>query len=1180
MLKKLGVKALLVLMGIGFFVGVNAQTATVGTLSGTVRDPSGAAVPKAEVEIKEEGTGVMRTATANDSGYYVVPSLPAGRYTVSTAPQGFKRTIVTAVEVHVTENKVLNLDLQVGQVSESVTITSDAAPVETRSGDVSSLVSEKQITELPLNGRNYSQLALMVPGVSPVTQAGAGGAFAAHGTGLDGGVDMSVNGNGSNQNLWTVDGVNNMDVGSNRTLLVFPSIDSIAEFRVMRNSFSAEYGQAQGAVVNLITKGGSNQFHGSGFEFVRSDKWNASPFFLNLQGRKPDGTPAAPKGKLKYNNFGGNVSGPIIKNKIFFFFSEEWRFEDRGITVQGNVPTAAERGGDFSAPRALLTGTLPHRAGQICDPNNALNYGPNPVDAGCYPGNKIPTAQLSPAGLALVKIYPDPTRSGGGTNWAFSPLQPIRTRQDSIRGDWTISSKMNLMVRFINEKWTHGQDTQQWGDVPFPTLADDWNQPSKSFSIKLTNTLSSTAVNDFQFARAGNDIFIATSAQSTALVKDISSKFPTVFPHPENVPSVMWGPGGYDNIWHQAPWQNHEDLFSWKDDFSKVMGSHELKFGALYGHNIKNEQAGGAGGGNTPSFITGCNAKTGNCMADLLDRTLTLTNYAEVDHTAIALGRWRDTEFYGNDTWKMRKNVTLTLGLRYSQFPSAHVANDQMSNFIPQFYDGVSYTSALITPATAGAHGLPRSLVKPYNGGIQPRFGIAWDVKGDGKTAVRAGFGRYMSRTNVIEDVNRMVGNPPWTKSIDSGWSGATDTLAGCPTCRTMDAIGPNLINQVVGVSQTGSFAAVDINFRPPESYQWNLTVSREVLKNTVLELSYIGNHGLHIWRRNVNWNDIPANQPCRGPLSVPLVSVGCDGSSRDARTQIAQAVRTPPRNAGGDALDQSALTARNRRIPSLGPITMAQSTGNSHYHGLQVWLNRRFADRLSYQVSYTWSHTISDIPITSFTNSTTDPFNYDTDIGDADLDRRHSFVANTVYQLPTFKKWGAVGRHLLGDWQLNAIYSYFGATPVDILSGANTYGTAGNVNPRPNLVPGVPIYLHTSDSTQWLNPAAFALPGVGQIGSLGKGAIRGKSINNVDFSVNKNWRLKEKYGLQFRAEMFNVFNHTNFVGFNNNLQFDGVQTLAAGPNPNFGKPTNGNFGRLTAAQSPREIQFGFKFSF
>ena len=684
--------------------------------------------------------------------------------------------------------------------------------------------------------------------------------------------------------------------------------------------------------------------------------------------------------------------------------------------------------------------------------------------------------------------------------------------------------------------------------------------------MKLTNTLSPTAVNEFQFSRAGNDIFIETSPQSTALVDEISSKFPTVFPHAANVPSVMWGPGGYDNIWHQAPWSNHEDLFSWKDDFSKVMGAHELKFGALYSHNIKNEQAGGAAGGNTPAFITGCNAKTGNCMADLLDRNLTLTNYAEIDHTATALGRWRDTEFYGNDTWKVRPNVTLTLGLRYSQFPAAHVDNDEMSNFIPEFYDGVSFTSALITPATAGAHDLPRSLVKPYNGGFQPRVGIAWDVFGTGKTALRAGFGRYMSRTNVIEDVNRMVGNPPWVKSVDSGWSNPTDTLAGCPTCRTMDAIGPNLKNQVVGVSQTGAFAAVDINFRPPESYQWNLTVSHEVLKNTVLEVSYIGNHGLHIWRRNVNWNDVPGGIPCKGSQCDPTLP-------DDARFQIAAQAR----------LDKNvdALVAANRRIPTLGPITMAQSTGNSSYHGMQVWLNRRFADRLSYQVSYTWSHTISDIPITSFTNSTTDPFDYALDKGDADLDRRHSLVGNMVYQLPTFSNRGAAIKHLLGDWQLNAIYSYFGATPVDILSGANTYGTAGNVNPRPNLVEGVPIYLDSPDKTLWLNPAAFALPGVGQIGSLGKGSIRGKPISNVDFSAVKNWRFKERFGFQFRAEMFNAFNHTNFVGFNNNLMFDPVQVRASGDlNPNFGKSNNGAFGTLTNAQAPREIQFGLKFTF
>ena len=266
MLKKLGLQVVVVLIGALFF-NAHAQTTTVGTISGTIRDEKGAVVPRAEVSIQGEGTGISRTVNSDDNGFYLATSLPAGRYTVSTAPSGFKKTVATAVDLHVSENKVVNLDLQVGQVSETVTVSSDAAPVETRSGELSSLISEKQVTELPLNGRNYAQLALMVPGVSPVTQAGAGGAFGTAGTGLDSHVDMSVNGNQSNANMWTVDGVNNMDVGSNATLLVFPSIDSIQEFRVERNSFSAEYGQAQGAVINLITKGGSNQFHGAGFEF-------------------------------------------------------------------------------------------------------------------------------------------------------------------------------------------------------------------------------------------------------------------------------------------------------------------------------------------------------------------------------------------------------------------------------------------------------------------------------------------------------------------------------------------------------------------------------------------------------------------------------------------------------------------------------------------------------------------------------------------------------------------------------------------------------------------------------------------------------------------------------------------------------------------------------------------------
>ena len=1137
------VQASLLLLSIGLLVGVHAQSSTTGNITGTVRDPQGAAVPKAEVTVTEEKTGTSRTITATEDGFYNATSLPAGTYSITTAPAGFKKTITTGVELHVNENKTVNLDLQVGAVTETVTVTSESTPVELRSGEVSSLISEKQVTELPLNGRNYAQLALMVPGVSPVTQAGAGGAFATRGTGLNAGVDMSVNGNQSNTNLWTVDGVNNMDVGSNRTLLVFPSIDSIQEFRVERNSFSAEFGQAQGAVVNLITKGGSNEFHGTAFEFFRNDALNANNFFLNRVtgsgGERP---------QLDYNNYGGNFSGPIVKNRIFFYWSEEWRRERRGIVLSAKVPTAAEKTGDFSGP---LTAALPHVPGGVCTAQNT---------SGCFPNNRIPANLLSPAGLALVKIFPDPN-SSGAQNWATSQLQPIDTRQDSIRGDITLNDKTNLMVRYINERWTHlAASNNFWGDAPYPTIASDWSQPSHSFAVKLTNTLTSKAVNEFQFSIAGNDIIITTSPGSQALEDEIAAKIPTVFPHGDGsiggaVPSLFWGVDGYANIWHQAPWHNREDLYIWKDDFSLVKGSHEWKFGGLFSHNFKDEPSVGAGGGNQQATIQGCGLQTGNCIADLLLKDTVLVNYTEIQSTEIGNGRWQDFEVYGNDTWKLHPRVTVTLGLRYSVFAPAWAEDNHISNFIPSLYDGHDFNTGLVTADEAIGLGLGRSTIHTFKKGWQPRFGLAWDVFGTGKTSVRLGFGRYMSRSNVIEDLLRLTGNPPWTTTVSagSGWNGEGTTLANCPTCRSLDTINPGLRTNVAGVNPTAGFNAVDPNFRPPESYQWNLTISHQLLKDTVLEASYIGNHGLHIWRRNVNANDVPPNVACRGSA--------CDGSNDPARLQIARAslgVKSPFDNA---VHDSGVLIANNRLIPSLGNITTDESNGNSSYHALQLWLNRRFTNRLAFQAAYTWAHAISDVALTSFTNTTSDPFNFASDKGDADLDRRHTFVGNIVYVLPRFNNWGKAARYALGDWQMNAIASYFGATPLDISTNANTLGTASAVGQRPDYT-GAPLYLDTGDSTIHLNPAAFARPAPGRLGSLGKGVVRGKPITNVDFSLAKNFRFRERYGFQFRAEMFNVFNHPNFVGFDTTIT------------------DVGSFGTLNTAQAAREIQLGIKFTF
>jgi hypothetical protein len=548
----------------------------------------------------------------------------------------------------------------------------------------------------------------------------------------------------------------------------------------------------------------------------------------------------------------------------------------------------------------------------------------------------------------------------------------------------------------------------------------------------------------------------------------------------------------------------------------------------LVSHNIKNEQPNGGSG---LYVIQSTSGRTGNAIAELLLRDLPLLEYTEFQRQDTTQGRWRDFEFYGTDTWKMRSNLTFTFGMRYSLFPPAFSDDNRITNWLPERYNGVTLSSGFVRADEAGAAGLPRALVNTYKAGFQPRIGLAWDINGDGKMALRLGFGRYISRSNVIAHLLRLANNPPWNTVVDSGWNPTAVTLADCPSCRSLDTINPALANASAGL---GGINSTDPNFKPPESWQWNLTVSREVMKNTVAEVSYVGNHGLHIWR---------------------LIN----GSYNQVLPQHRAAVAAGTRSADS-----------SRRFGFANAVTRDESTGDSNYHALQVWIDRRFSNRLAFQTAYTWSHTISNVPTQSYISQTTDVFNYDLDRGDSDLDRRHSLVFNAVYVLPQFRNLGSLASGILGDWQLNTIASFYSGTPLNIFSGVDTAGLGGASSQRPDLVPGVPIYADGNDPLQIINPAAFRIPAPGRFGSLGRGSVRGPGIKNIDFSVAKNWKVRERIGLQFRAEMFNVFNTVNFRAHNLSVAGGGIEN-------NF---SNGGFGRANSTRGPREIQFGLKLSF
>jgi hypothetical protein len=1055
--------------------------------------------------------------------------------------------------------------------------------VETTTGAVGNVVEGNEVRELPLNGRSFVQLTQLMPGVSP--QA----AFDSKNKGLLAGVDFSVNGNNTTGNIFMVDGVNNNDIGSNRTILVYPSIDSIQEFKILRNSYGPEYGQAMGAIINLVTRSGTNKFHGGAFYFGRNDLLNATDYFNSLSG--------IPKDKLRRNDWGYNIGGPIKKDKLFFFWSQEWNRELRGAARLANVPTAAEKQGDFSQLRVANDGSPCENApADPNDPNPATSRFTSITDINNHPGYS--GNQLSAAGALIAQIFPDPNVApanvlpGICNNWSASLTAPIYWREENIRVDYKPAASWSIMGRYTHDSWSQPFPSTLgfWGDDRYPSVETSWIQPGLQATIKLTKLFGSTSVNDFQVSYAANRITANRAGTNPGLNDQILQALPPDYPLSDKTAGnqlgypVFWGGLGdganSDDLWTQAPWHNNEQLFIYKDDFSKVAGNHTLKLGVLFSNNQKNELVNGTSeenvnfwGVNSANSNAACNGAAGSCngVFDALWNQ-TVWGGSELQTNPFGQQRWHDVEFYYGDTWKIRRNITFEYGVRWSFLRQPYVANDKVASFQPSAYNPAlgddPCNGLLVVPGTdfcqqagfaGGVAGPNRALKENNNHAIAPRIGIAWDPRGDGKMSFRAGVGQFYQRERLSNGLS-MANNSPFSLS-------APDIE------RTLDVPVPP------GAGSGAPNFGVDPGDKLPNTWQWNLTVEREVFRDSKLELAYVGNRGIHLLRYNdanfvnpANWLDFAiTNDPGLRPFGAG----------------------------------------------SFGQIDYAEWKGSSNYHALQALYRARIKS-LDAQFAYTFSKSLSDTSLTSSgtsANSTVllNPLNPRLNYGPSYINRPHTFVGNVVYTLPEFGGHNSLMRYALGGWELASILDYASGPSLTVFANGPVAGADGGFTgtgartdaTRPNRVPGQSCRAPSgSPKFQWLNQAAWTMDNykLTTFGTAGVGECYGPGLANTDFSVHKRFKVGERVSLQFRMEFFNVFNKVQFrsnsediTGVDNNLITDASACLAGDvTNPssacfgrqantvmwNFAQNGNRTFGQVQHDKGPREIQYSLKIEF
>jgi Carboxypeptidase regulatory-like domain/TonB-dependent Receptor Plug Domain len=1101
-----------------FATAAFAQVVT-GTIVGTIKDNSGALVANATVTVTNTDENVViRTLQTNGSGQYSAPLLPVGHYAVTAEAPHFKKSQQTDIALDVNANLTVNFSLQIGNAQEIVMVTQPESQVDLETAQSQTVITSAQINDLAVNTRNYEQLVTLMPGVSTGLASDQLYVGASNPVGTSNQINFSINGGRPTQNAWNIDGADNLDRGANLTLLSYPSLDSIQEFSVQRGQYGAEYGRGSSGQINVITKSGTNGFHGDLYEFFRNDVLDANNYFNNAD--------SIARPPLRYNDFGGTIGGPIFKDKTFFFFSEEVRRVITYTTFLAAVPTAAERAGTFPVP-VCLNASCTETGDQVTtiDPaaqaylTDIINKLPLPA-AGCSSGCTITTT-----GRNIFNLH-----------------------QEIARIDQIFGSKFRLFGRFENDTIPTMEPGGLFVGDPLPGVSTtSSNSPGRIIMVHGVDTFSPTLLNDvgFNYSHGGitsNPTGLDAGKNSSDVINAVTLPFTNTLGRVPDLDFV-----NFSAINGFGPYRDYNDDYNVFDNLTKVAGRHSLKFGGTYHWYQKNEDAANGNQGAFSFSTTLPASDPASTPGEYQEFASFLTGNASVfsqtskDFRAVI--RQQQLEFYAQDQFRVRPNLTLIYGLRYSLFRQMTDANGHLTNFDPATFNPadapqIDPNTGNIVPGTGtalngiiiGGNNSPfgNAVARQNNLDFAPRLGFAWDPFGKGKTSIRGGFGIYFDSPAVSRFESTVFDNPPFVTS---------DLIFNT----TMD--NPGAITAYVG-NAPSPLTALGTDWKQPYTEEWSLDLQQEILPGTFLDVGYYGNVSRHL----LGIEDI--NQPQAGAYVTALAPYGV----------------TPP-------VSYATTPQLNYIRPYLGydAINSQVTAFSSNYSGLQLSLSKHLGRDSLINANYTWSHALTDATGDFATPQNT--YDIAAEYGPAQFDRRNIFNVNFIYNLPFFRNEPGLSGHVLGGWEFSGIITAYSGLPYSVYqfeedpAGQGVIDGNSFASGRPDLV-GNPNQASATSGpihnfNQWFNTSAFALVPSNEArpGNSPNGAVRGPGVQRWDLSLFKNTRITDRVTTQFRAEAFNVFNHTN-------------PDL---PDPYFG---TGLFGQILGVRDPRIMQLALKLYF